>query len=114
MVSPSSTMFLLGALVTTASAREFLSAKRVETVQAELNGIISEMLGKGHGVADARLSKIHKTLDPLFRALPKNKQGHISAPLMRYAVRRYFSQTHGWFVKGFNSWDEHVNISVVG
>jgi len=38
-------------------------------------------------------------------------QGHISAHVMRYAVRRYFSQTHGWIVKGFNAYEEDVNAS---
>jgi hypothetical protein len=75
--------------------------------------VLSEVLGHGHGVMDARLRKIHKTLDPLFRALPKNRQGNINAPVMRYAVRRYFSQTHGWIVKGFSDEDQ-TNTSVVG
>merc|ERR1719214_40709 len=58
-----------------------------------------------------RLSKIHKTLDPLFHSLPKNKQGRVSAPVMRYAVRRYFSQNHGWIVKGFSAHEESGNAS---
>merc|ERR1719214_53822 len=58
-----------------------------------------------------RLSKIHKTLDPLFHSLPKNKQGRVSGPVMRYAVRRYFSQNHGWIVKGFSAHEESGNAS---
>jgi hypothetical protein len=33
---------------------------------------------------------------------------------MRYAVRRYFSQTHGWIVRGFSGYEEQGNASVVG
>merc|ERR1719235_1416230 len=114
MASLSNNMVFLVALVTaallaTASGQGFLAKKgevSSASVKAELTGVISEVLGQGHGVADARLTKIHKSLDPLFRALPKNKEGRISSPFMRYAVRRYFSQTHGWVVKGFNAWDE--------
>jgi len=117
MVSQSAMLVFLGALVATAGGREFLGAKRKvssEAAKAELNGVLDEVLGQGHGLANARLSKIHKTLDPLFRALPKNRLGYVSAPVMRYAVRRYFSQTHGWIVRGFNPHEEQGNTSVVG
>merc|ERR1719379_1889506 len=117
MVSHSATLVLLVAFVSTVSGREFLGAKRKVSsaaAKAELNSVLDEVLGQGHGLADARLRKIHKTLDPLFRALPKNRQGYLSAPVMRYAVRRYFSQTHGWIVKGFNPHEEQANTSIVG
>merc|ERR1719379_3158853 len=116
MVSQSAMLILLGAFISTASGREFLGAKRKVSsaaVKAELNGVLDEVLGQGHGLADARLSKIHRTLDPLFRALPKNRLGHVSAPVMRYAVRRYFSQSHGWIVRGFNAYEEQGNASIV-
>jgi len=114
MVCQQAILLLLGALVSSANGRDFLGATRKVSsaaAQAELNGVLGEVLGHAHGVAGARLSKIHKTVDPLFRSLPKNKQGHISAHVMRYAVRRYFSQTHGWIVKGFNAYEEDVNVS---
>merc|ERR1719408_870140 len=118
MPSQSAMLVILAGLVATASGREFLGAKRKVSsaaVKAELNGVLGEVLGQGHGLADARVRKIHKTLDPLFRALPKNRRGYISAPVMRYAVRRYFSQTHGWIVRGFNAYEEQQgNASIVG
>merc|ERR1719379_1789978 len=118
MVSQSAMLILLGAFISTASGREFLGSKRKVSsaaAKAELNGVLDDVLGQGHGMADARLRKIHKTLDPLFRALPKNKQGYVSAPVMRYAVRRYVSQSHGWIVKGFNAYEEQqANTSIVG
>merc|ERR1719420_2902433 len=107
-------VFLFAAVTFKSHGREFLGAKRTvnsASVQTELNSVLAEVLGHGHGVVNTRLSKIHKTLDPLFRALPKNNQGHISVSVMRYAVRRYFSQNHGWIVKGFNAHEEDMNIS---
>eukprot|EP00746_Dinoflagellata_sp_MGD_P158509 gnl/MRDRNA2_/MRDRNA2_86492_c0_seq10.p1 gnl/MRDRNA2_/MRDRNA2_86492_c0~~gnl/MRDRNA2_/MRDRNA2_86492_c0_seq10.p1 ORF type:complete len:550 (+),score=95.20 gnl/MRDRNA2_/MRDRNA2_86492_c0_seq10:118-1767(+) len=111
MVSQSAMLVCLGALVATAagSGDKFLGAKHKvnsAAAKAELDSVLDEVLGQGHGLGDARLRKIHKTLDPLFRALPKNWYGHVSAPVMRYAVRRYFSQSHGWIVKGFSGLPE--------
>jgi len=105
---------LFGVLAFTTSGREFLGSKRLintQSVQTELNGVLDEVLGHGHGVVSTRLTKIHKTMDPLFRSLPKNNQGHISAPVMRYAVRRYFRQNHGWIVKGFSAHEDAMNAS---
>eukprot|EP00746_Dinoflagellata_sp_MGD_P158515 gnl/MRDRNA2_/MRDRNA2_86492_c0_seq17.p1 gnl/MRDRNA2_/MRDRNA2_86492_c0~~gnl/MRDRNA2_/MRDRNA2_86492_c0_seq17.p1 ORF type:complete len:552 (+),score=112.98 gnl/MRDRNA2_/MRDRNA2_86492_c0_seq17:118-1773(+) len=119
MVSQSAMLVCLGALVATAagSGDKFLGAKHKvnsAAAKAELDSVLDEVLGQGHGLGDARLRKIHKTLDPLFRALPKNWYGHVSAPVMRYAVRRYFSQTHGWIVRGFNAYDEQGQSSIGG
>merc|ERR1719335_308041 len=117
MISQSAMLVILAAVASIANGREFLGSKRKidsAAAKAELNGVLDEVLGQGHGLAVARLRKIHKSLDPVFRALPKNRQGYISAPVMRYAVRRYFSQSHGWIVRGFNAYEEQGNASVVG
>jgi len=107
-------MLFFGVLALTVSGREFLEAKRrvsSASVKSELDGVLAEVLGQGHGVGDARLRKIRMGLEPLFRSLPKNGLGYVSAPVMRYAVRRYFSQNHGWFIKGFEPHAEKVNLT---
>jgi len=81
------------------------------SIRGELKGVLDEVLGLGHGVARARLARIRTALLPLFQALPKNKQGHLSGPVMRYAVRRYFTQEHAWIVKGFEAHVDLVNTS---
>jgi len=99
------------ALFRTCQGQGFLSQKPENSIRAELKGVLDEVLGQGHGVARSRLGKIRATLQPLFRSLPKNNQGHLSGPVMRYAVRRYFSQEHAWIVKGFEPHAELVNTS---
>jgi hypothetical protein len=89
----------------------FLRQKPQHNIREELKGVLDEVLGQGHGVARSRLAKIRATLAPMFRSLPKNKRGHVSGPVMRYAVRRYFSQEHAWMVKGFEPHAELVNTS---
>jgi hypothetical protein len=84
---------------------------QAKLVRQELQGVLSEVLGHGHGVDAVRLAKIRESLAPIFRALPKNKQGRVSAAVMRYSVQRYFSQQHGWIVKGFEPYAVAANIS---
>merc|ERR1719456_810711 len=105
-----SCMFCL-ALFRACQGQGFLSQKPENGIRAELKGVLDEVLGQGHGFAHSRLAKIRATLDPLFRSLPKNNKGHLSGPVMRYAVRRYFSQEHAWIVKGFEPHAELVNTS---
>lgn len=87
-----------------ASAKEFLAKSDFDP--AYINVLIQESLsdafGNGHGIKDNRLSSINATLAPMFATLPQNRQGRISLASMRYAVRRYFSEAHGWVVKGFD------------
>merc|ERR1719217_1651875 len=102
MASRSALFFLVFfALFVSCEGQGFLSQKPANSIRAELKGVLDEVLGQGHGVARSRLAKIRSTLEPLFRSLPKNNQGRMSGPVMRYAVRRYFSQEHAWIVKGF-------------
>lgn len=103
---------VIAASVNADSKSQFLGSKRKvssASVQAELNSVLGDVLGQGHGVADSRIRRIYKTLTPMFRSLPKNNRGHISSAVMRYAVRRYFSQNHGWLVKGFNVHEEDAS-----
>jgi len=82
-----------------------------DSLRAELSGVLSDVLGHGHGVAQDRLAHINGTLFPMFRALPKNGRGRLSEPIMRYAMRRYFSAAHAWVVKGFEEHGDAANAS---
>jgi len=102
------------ALISGASGKAFLGVdpnQRAKLVRQELEGVLDEVLGHGHGVNPARLAKMREALAPIFRALPKNNLGRVSASVMRYAVQRYFSQQHGWVVKGFEPHAIAANIS---
>jgi len=105
--------FVCLALLPSCQGQGFLSQKPegAGSIRAELKGVLSEVLGQGHGVARSRLARIRASIQPLFQSLPKNSKGHLSGPVMRYAVRRYFSQEHAWTVKGFEPHAEHVNTS---
>merc|ERR1719408_253234 len=85
-----------------------------EAIRQTLDGVF----GFGHGVDTRQLAQINRTLAPVFASLPKNRAGRLEGPSMRYMVQRYFSQEHGWIVKGFEphlirSQDKHVDGSQV-
>lgn len=82
-----------------------------DSVRAELASVLAGVLGHGHGVTENRLAHINSTLLPIFRSLPKNNRGHVSEPIMKYALRRYFSATHAWIVKGFEEHGDAMNAS---
>jgi hypothetical protein len=99
-----------------ANGRAFLGANpelQAAAVRQELQGVLSEVLGAGHGVDSKELSKIKAFLSPMFLALPKNLQGHVSAPVMRYIVQRYFSGRYGWIIRGFEPHAQTTNMSNV-
>jgi len=105
---------LLLALLPAVYGADFLGSNphlRAQLVRQELQGVLTEVLGHGHGVDTARLTKIRESLTPVFQALPKNHQGRVSAPVMRYSVQRYFGEQHGWVVKGFEPHAIAANIS---
>jgi hypothetical protein len=113
-MAPCKVAVILAGFLVTVTGRDFLGAKRKvnsEVVQAELQGVLAEVLGQGHGVADSRFNKIRQGIAPLFQTLPKNNRGHLSKDVMRYAVRRYFRQSHGWIVKGFEVHAESVTVN---
>merc|ERR1719230_69599 len=111
------TYLLLCSLLPLVSGKDFLdrlhfdSSHQAAQVKQELQGVLSAVLGHGHGVDGAKLTMIRKRLTPLFRALPKNLRGRVSAPVMRYSIQRYFSQQHGWVVKGFEPHATAANIN---
>jgi len=99
-------------LLSACHSQGFLSQKpEANSISAELKGVLTEVLGQGHGVARSRLARIRATLSPMFNSLPKNNQGRLSNHVMRYVVRRYFSQEHAWVLKGFEPHAQHVNTS---
>jgi hypothetical protein len=83
------------------SSGGFLDKRFGEEFQGDLQNILSQTLGIGHGVEEQELADIKQTMEPMFNALPKNRASRVSAAVMRHAVHRYFSTKHGWQVKGF-------------
>jgi len=104
-------------LLPLASGRAFLGYDpkiQAAAFQEELQDMIVEALGEGHSIGLDRLNKINSTVAPIFSSLPKNQQGHITAPSMRHALHRYFGEVRGWIVRGFEPHGADTSDSSVG
>jgi len=57
-------------------------------------------------------------LSSIFRVLPKNDRGTVSAATARYAIHRVFLERHGWQVKGMTAggqvWSSASPVSALG
>merc|ERR1719478_1461192 len=68
----------------------------------ELNGVLTEALGHGHGLNGQEQEKLKEEIQPMFDSMPKNVYGRVSRNAMLYMVQRYFGHEHGWSIKGFD------------
>eukprot|EP00928_Gymnodinium_smaydae_P011879 TRINITY_DN14347_c0_g2_i1.p1 TRINITY_DN14347_c0_g2~~TRINITY_DN14347_c0_g2_i1.p1 ORF type:complete len:552 (+),score=45.41 TRINITY_DN14347_c0_g2_i1:46-1701(+) len=50
-----------------------------------------------HGV-HVRFERMKRFLQPMYKAFPKNENGYLNHPAVRYLLHRLFSQQYGWFV----------------
>jgi len=47
-----------------------------------------------------KVAALEESLRPIFLALPKTADGQLSKGTARYALHRFFSEKHGWSIKG--------------
>jgi len=71
-----------------------------EMVRADLEKAMEAALGHGHGVEQDRLFHIRTVLSRMFQVLPKNTDGRIERPMLRYTLHRYFAQQYSISVRG--------------
>jgi hypothetical protein len=68
---------------------------QVQQVQSSLRAVL-----KVASAQSARLVQLQDELKPIYEVLPKNSEGQLNNGTSRYALHRYFSEKHGWAVKG--------------
>merc|ERR1719512_474342 len=59
-----------------------------------------------------RLKQFESDLRPMYAALPKNQDGTLEPPAVRFALHRFFVQKHAWYVKGLEPAGQAWNASV--
>jgi len=82
------------------NASDFLA--RTEDTYITKEDVERSMIHELSGVASSRIHSIQDELRPMFAALPKNQQGRLEPPTVRYALHRYFVQKHGWYMMGLD------------
>jgi len=67
---------------------------------------------------ERRVDRLEEAMRPMFKALPKDSQGRLSATGVRYMLSRLFVQRHGWYVRGLepagDSWNSSSPTEVIG
>merc|ERR1719330_1916225 len=60
------------------------------------------------------LRKLEDELRPLFEALPKDADGLLEAPTVRYALHRHFAHWRGWHMQGLELGARELNTTAAG
>merc|ERR1719159_671796 len=68
---------------------------------------IHQSLAKASDKGKGSLVDIGRALINTFESLPKNEQGHLEGPAIRYLVHSYFLKEHGWLIRGLEPHQEH-------
>jgi len=66
----------------------------------DLQTAVSLVLGEGHDIHHGRLEGIHQRISPMWHSLPTNEFSRVDRRSLRYAVHRYFMQTHSLSIVG--------------
>mmetsp|Transcript_6118 Transcript_6118/g.14623 ORF Transcript_6118/g.14623 Transcript_6118/m.14623 type:complete len:566 (-) Transcript_6118:80-1777(-) len=74
---------------------------------------LERVLGTDHrSDAQARVRSLEDAIHPLYDALPKNRNGELNAPAVRYMLHRFFRHQYGWQVKGLAPHGDAWNASL--
>jgi hypothetical protein len=71
-----------------------------DEVKEDLMVAIHQSLAKASDKGKGSLVDIGRSLINTFESLPKNEQGHLEGPAIRYLVHSYFLKEHGWLIRG--------------
>jgi len=80
---------------------------------SELHAAMSEVFGCGEQSNSSRLPGIRSSIEPIWRAIPKNQKGLVQWRLLRYVAHRYFMKQSSLMVRGFEP-SKMVNESNLG
>jgi len=65
----------------------------------------------GSGTWAHRATEIERKMAKTYQALPKNENGRLAPPAVRYVVHNYFQKEHGWLIEGLEPAGVRANAS---
>jgi len=91
---------IVSTLVPVVAAEVFLGTeRRGVSKQAIEQAFLLELPSSGNA---AHIMSYEEELRAMYHSLPKNGEGKLEPPVVRYALHRYFVHKHGWYVKGLS------------
>jgi len=88
---------VLASLSPVAAGDAFLAAGQSISKDAIEEALFLEVPDSEH------ITMLKDELRPMYESLPKNEQGQLESPTVRYALHRYFVHKYGWYVKGLDA-----------
>merc|ERR1719288_323295 len=83
--------------------------------EADRQRVVEGLLRELSQAADpSALRKLEDELRPLFVAMPKDADGLLEAPTVRYALHRQFAHSRGWHMEGLELGARELNTTAVG
>merc|ERR1719166_86040 len=82
-----------------------------EARQRVVEGLLQELSRDSDPTA---LLQLEDELRPLFQALPKDAEGLLEAPTVRYALHRHFAHWRGWHMEGLELGARELNTTAAG
>jgi len=79
--------------------------------QRVVEGLLREL---ARGSDPLALLELEEELRPLFEALPKDVDGLLEAPTVRYALHRHFAHWRGWHMQGLELGARELNTTAAG
>lgn len=74
--------------------------------------LLAELMGTFRPSATHdRLERLEARLRPMVTSLPKNANGTLAHPVVRYILHRYFTKHHGWSIRGLEPESDAWNAS---
>jgi len=79
---------------------------------SDLLAELEQTAGVDHRLAtERRVERLELALQPMFQAMPKDRDGRLEPASVRYLLHRLFVQRHGWFVNGLENGGDTWNSS---
>jgi len=112
----STALLLCLCLVAQVAAKGFLNVVDHNTSgvsRQDLEIALEHVLGCGGEISSSRLLKIEQSILPVWKVLPKNREGNVGWRSLRYVAHRFFMQQSNLLVRGFEPM-RRVNESELG
>mmetsp|Transcript_47254 Transcript_47254/g.109335 ORF Transcript_47254/g.109335 Transcript_47254/m.109335 type:complete len:672 (+) Transcript_47254:57-2072(+) len=86
-----------------ADAATDLDFRRPERLEHALFAELEAALAGTHrGFTDSHLEELRREMASFFAALPKNEDGRLAHPTVRYALHQHFLREHAWYIRSLN------------
>merc|ERR1719356_432850 len=85
-----------------------LHSHHVSDLLSELGRVVGQ---DQRQATERRIDRLEDALRPMFKAMPKDRSGRLSAVSVRYVLHRLFVQRHGWLMIGLQNDGDNWNSS---